>query len=347
MSSTLPKDQVESCPDLAENEDMSETSPTSRALQLLELLQARRFWPGPELAERLGVTERTLRRDVDRLRAIGYTVAARRGPDGGYELSTGTELPPLVFTPDEAMALAAAAASAAAGGTSGEVTLTALAKLEQVMPQGARGRVRALRAAVSLGAAPDTPPLDASVLAALALACRDGERMRLRHVSGPSTSGEGDGEERTRRVEPVALVPRHGRWYLVCWDLDREDWRVLRVDRIRRADATGLRFTPRRVPGGDAAAFVEERMRAQPLHAATIRIAAPITDVTARMAGYARDFSPVAGDAQATDWRIADVRLEVLAGALLWLVWPFRVLDSPELSALLRERSARFAAAAG
>jgi predicted DNA-binding transcriptional regulator YafY len=327
---------------------MSEISPTTRALRLLELLQARRFWPGPELCDRLGVTERTLRRDVDRLRVLGYRVAARRGPDGGYELATGSELPPLVFTPDEALALAAAAASSAADGMSGEVTLTALAKLEQVMPQGPRGRVRALRDAVSLGAAPDVPPLDPSVLAALALACRDGERMRVRYIAAPSTSGEGDGEEHTRRIEPAGLVPRHGRWYLVCWDLDREDWRILRVDRIRRAEPTGLRFAARPVPGGDAATFVAERMRAQPLHAATIRIAAPLAEVTARMAGYARDFSAAAdGDPQSTDWRIADVRLEVIAGALLWLVWPFRVLDSPDLSALLRERAARFEAAAG
>ncbi|MDL9978467.1 helix-turn-helix transcriptional regulator [Microbacterium sp. ASV49] len=324
---------------------MSEISPTSRALHLLELLQARRFWPGPELADRLGVTERTLRRDVERLRTLGYHVAARRGPEGGYELATGGELPPLVFTPDEALALAAAAASSAAAGSTGEVTLTALAKLEQVMPQGPRGRVRALRAAVSLGAPPDAAPLDASVLAMLALACRDGERMRIRYVSAPSVSGEGDGEERTRRVEPAGLVPRNGRWYLVCWDVEREDWRLLRVDRVHRAEPTGLRFPPRAVPGGDAAAFVAERMRAQPVFAATIRIAAPIDAVTQRMAGYARDFTAVAGDAGATDWRIADVRLEVLAGALLWLVWPYRVLDSPELSALLADRAARFAAA--
>src|SRR3954469_1628765 len=144
---------------------MSETSATSRALRLLELLQARRFWPGDELSRRLGVTGRTLRRDVERLRELGYRVDARRGREGGYELSPGSELPPLVFTPEEAAALAAALSSAAANGAAGggELALTALAKVEHVMPPTLRRRVRTIRSAVSIGAPPDAPRVDAEL----------------------------------------------------------------------------------------------------------------------------------------------------------------------------------------
>jgi predicted DNA-binding transcriptional regulator YafY len=327
---------------------MSELSTASRALRLLELLQARRFWPGTELAQRLGVTGRTLRRDVERLRELGYSVEARRGRDGGYELSTGGELPPLVFTPEEAAVIAAALASAAASGAAGgeELTLTALAKVEQVMPSTVRRRVRAIRSAVSLGAPPDGPRVDPEVLAVVALACRDGERLRVRYTG---RSGEEADSARPRRVEPVRLVPRGARWYLLCWDLEREDWRTLRVDRISAAQPTGVHSAPREVPGGDAAAFVGERLAVvQPEVAATIRIHAPIAEVENRLDRYARDFSAtVTPDGRpATAWRIADVRVEVLAAALIWLTWDFEVVDSPELSQLLRDLAGRFAAAA-
>ncbi|MFI2105690.1 helix-turn-helix transcriptional regulator [Isoptericola sp. NPDC019693] len=331
---------------------MPETSPTERALRLLELLQTRRSWPGRELADRLGTDGRTLRRDVDRLRRLGYRIEGRRGTDGGYRLSTGDDLPPLVLTPDEALATAAALASSAASGSAGggELALTALAKIEQVMPRGARPRVRALRSSVapsqSTRAAPGAypAPLDAGVLGVLALACRDTERVRLRHMA---TGGPDAGQDLLARVEPVALVPRGTRWYLVCRDVDR-GWRALRVDRITRAEPTGVRFDPRPVPGGDATAFLSGLLGAPPrTHEATILVHAPIDQVQAYMGGFAADFTAVtlpSGEA-ATHWRIADVRLEVLAGGLLWLRWPFEVLDSPELAALLRERAAAFAAA--
>ncbi|MCP2343209.1 helix-turn-helix transcriptional regulator [Actinomadura rupiterrae] len=328
-------------------------STTERALHLLELLQARRSWAGGELAGRLGVDGRTLRRDVERLRALGYRIEARRGPDGGYRLSTGGDLPPLVFTPDEALAVAAALASSAASGAAdgGEVALTALAKMEQVMPAAVRRRVRALRSSVAFGGTPNAAagaypaPLDADVLGVLALACRDAERVRLTVMN---TGGPTPGRETARHVEPAALVPRHTRWFLVCRDLD-DGWRVLRVDRITRAAATGARFEPQEVPGGDPVAFVTSRLGAPPReHAATILIHAPIEQVQAYMGGFAADFAPTtAADGRpATLWRIADVRLEVLAGGLLWVRWPFEVLDSPELAALLRDRAAAFTFAA-
>ncbi|MFT4030084.1 MAG: WYL domain-containing protein [Protaetiibacter sp.] len=326
---------------------MTESSTTSRALRLLELLQARRFWPGEELARRLEVTGRTLRRDVERLRELGYRVEARRGRDGGYGLSTGGELPPLAFTPEEAGAIAAALSSAAASGVAGagELALTALAKVEQVMPSALRGRVRAIRSAVSFGAPPDMASIDAELLAVLALACRDRERLRIRYARA---SDPGAAEAGVRRVEPVRLVPRGSRWYLLCWDVERQDWRTLRVDRIAAAEPTGLRGSPPPVPGGDAAAFVAERLAAvQPEVAATIRIRAPLAEVERRLGPYAHDLSAAssADGAPVTDWRIADVRVEVLAAALVWLSWPFQVLDSPELSALLRECAGRFLAA--
>jgi predicted DNA-binding transcriptional regulator YafY len=233
-----------------------ESAPTHRALRLLELFQARRVWAGSDLAERLGTDGRTLRRDIERLRSLGYSIDTRRGPGGGYSLSTGSDLPPLVFTPDEALAVAAALASSAASGAAGggELALTALAKIEQVMPAKVRRRVRALRSSVSLAQTPNAAagayptPLDADVLGVLALACRDAEQVRLHHMQ---TAGPEAGQDAVRRVEPVALVPRGTRWFLVCRDLER-GWRALRVDRITRAMPTGTRFAARAVPGGDS-----------------------------------------------------------------------------------------------
>jgi predicted DNA-binding transcriptional regulator YafY len=328
---------------------MSETSTTARTLRLLELLQARRYWPGGELASRLGVTARTLRRDVERLRALGYHVAARRGPDGGYEIATGGELPPLVFTPDEAVAIAAALASSAAsaGAGIGELALAALVKVEQVMPAVGRARMRALRTAVALGAAPVTDPVDPGVLATLAMACRDGERLRVCYTS---PTGIADDAERVRRIEPARLVPRGALWYLLCWDLERADWRTLRVDRVTRAEATGVRTAPRAIPMDDAAAFVAQRFgEIERDHTATILIGAPLAEVEGYLRGHARNFTSATGvdGTASTRWHIADRRLEALAAALIWLPWAFEVLDSPELATLLREKSASFAAAAG
>ncbi len=330
-----------------------DSAPTERALRLLELFQARRAWTGRELAQRLATDDRTLRRDIERLRRLGYSIETRRGPGGGYRLATGSDLPPLVFTPDEAVAVAAALASSAASGSAGggELALTALAKIEQVMPARVRRRVRALRSSVSLAQTPNASagayptPLDADVLGVLALACRDSELVRLRYMQ---TAGPEAGQDAALRIEPAALVPRGTRWFLVCRDVDR-GWRALRVDRITAATPTGARFTARPVPGGDPAAFLSTQLGAPPRsYAATILIHAPIEQVQAYMSGFATDFTATTlptGEA-ATQWRIADVRLEVLAGGLLWVRWPFEVLDSPELAALLRERARAFEAAA-
>lgn len=216
---------------------MSDT--TSRALALLNLLQTHRHWPGSELAMRLGVTERTVRRDVERLRDLGYRVESTPGAAGGYRLEAGTALPPLLLTDDEAVAMAiglrAAATQHLLGGA--EVTLTALAKLEQVLPSALRRRVNALAASVRPARMGEGPAVSPVVLGELALAARDRERIRLRYT-------DAEGRQSVRRVDPHVLSPADRRWFLLCWDLDREDWRTFRVDRIEDVEHTRVLFTP-------------------------------------------------------------------------------------------------------
>ncbi|HKH04710.1 MAG TPA: YafY family protein [Acidimicrobiales bacterium] len=207
---------------------MLETS--ARLLRLLSLLQARPAWTAGELAERLGVTDRTVRRDMVRLRELGYPVDAVVGPEGGYRLGRGGALPPLLLDDDEAVAVAVGLRAAAAGGVSGveDATVSALAKLEQVLPARLAARVRAVHEVTAelLGRAPD--PVDAGVLAELAQACRNGERARLGYARH-------DGEVSERRVDPYRLVRSGPRWYLVAHDVDRRDWRTFRLDRVRAA----------------------------------------------------------------------------------------------------------------
>lgn len=217
---------------------MSDT--TSRALALLNLLQTHRHWPGTELAMRLGVTERTVRRDVDRLRDLGYRVESTPGVAGGYRLEAGSAVPPLLLTDDEAVTMAiglrVAATQQLVGGP--EVTLTALAKLEQVLPSALRRRVNALAASVHPARLGEGPAVSPVVLGELALASRDRERVRLRYV-------DRQGAESIRRVEPHVLSPAGRNWYLLCWDVDRDDWRTFRVDRIESVEHTRVLFDPR------------------------------------------------------------------------------------------------------
>lgn len=216
---------------------------SARLLALLSLLQARRDWPGALLAERLEVSARTVRRDVDRLRELGYPIATAKGPDGGYRLGAGADLPPLLFDDEQAVALAVALRTVTGGGIE-EAAARALTTVRQVMPSRLRHRVDALHVtAVS----PPGPPVDPSVLATLSAAVHAREVLRFDYLDSP------------RRAEPHHLVTRGGRWYLVAWDLDRADWRTFRVDRLTPRIPTGPRFTPREVPGGDVAAFVADR----------------------------------------------------------------------------------------
>ncbi|MDQ0602972.1 putative DNA-binding transcriptional regulator YafY [Streptomyces canus] len=222
---------------------MLETS--ARLLRLLSLLQAHRDWSGADLAERLGVTPRTVRRDVDRLRELGYPVNASPGTGGGYQLGAGAELPPLLLDDDEAVAVAVGLRTAAGQGIEGigETSVRALAKLEQVLPSRLRRRVGALNAfTVPMLRGPQPSAVDPAVLTELAHLCRDAERLRFAYRSH-------NGDSTRRTVEPHRLVCTERRWYLVAWDLDRDDWRTFRVDRITPKPPHGPRFTPRTTPG--------------------------------------------------------------------------------------------------
>lgn len=217
---------------------MSET--TARALSLLNLLQTHRHWPGSELAERLGVTERTVRRDVERLRDLGYRIESTPGVAGGYRLEAGSAVPPLLLNDEEAVAMAVGLRVAAAHRlVSGhETTLTALAKLEQVLPAPLRRRVNALAETVQPAGISSGAPVSSEVLGELALACRDHERVRFRYTAA-------SGEVTRRRVEPHALAPADRHWYLLCWDVAKQDWRTFRVDRLDEVEHTRARFTPK------------------------------------------------------------------------------------------------------
>ncbi|MEU4231246.1 WYL domain-containing protein [Nonomuraea sp. NPDC026600] len=232
---------------------------SARLLSLLSLLQTRRDWPGALLAERLDISPRTVRRDVDRLRELGYPIVAFKGPAGGYRLEAGTELPPLLFDDEQAIALAIALQIATTTGAGiAEAAARALNTVRQVMPARLRHRIDTLQVtAVERPTIRPGPQVDSSVLMALSAAVHAREVLRFDHTA-VSRPGAVDHGARTppRRVQPHHLVTWDGRWYLVAWDLDREDWRTFRADRITPRTPTGPRFTPRELPGGDVAAFV-------------------------------------------------------------------------------------------
>jgi len=233
------------------------TSTTSRLLQLLSLLQARRDWPGGLLAERLDISHRTVRRDVDRLRELGYRIRATKGPDGGYRLEAGNDLPPLLFDDDQIIALSVALQSVTAAGAGvEEAALRALTMVRQVMPARLQHRLDVLRFTM-LPARGSADQVGTEILIALSAAVRAREVVRFSHGE------EGESRELTaaRRVEPHHLVARAGRWYLVGWDLDRDDWRLFRADRIALRMPGGARFSRREVPGGSVADFVAARFR--------------------------------------------------------------------------------------
>jgi len=246
-------------------------------LRLLSLLQTHRFWPGGDLATRLEVSERTLRRDVDRLRELGYPVDANRGVAGGYQLRSGAAMPPLLLDDEEAVVIAVGLRASANGAVRGaeDVAVRALAKVIQVMPSRLRRRVEALQNyTVATPWRPRSgPEVGAEELTVLAQACRDDERLRFGYIAHDKTVSK-------RHVEPHRLVSRGRRWYLIGWDVDRGDWRTYRVDRIAEPLATGARFRQRELPGGDPAKFVADRIDAlQKRHQVVVRFAAPVADV--------------------------------------------------------------------
>ncbi|BBC37661.1 DeoR family transcriptional regulator [Streptomyces graminofaciens] len=317
---------------------MLETS--ARLLRLLSLLQAHREWSGAQLADRLGVTPRTVRRDVDRLRELGYPVNASPGTGGGYQLGAGAELPPLLLDDDEAVAVAVGLRTAAGQGIEGigETSVRALAKLEQVLPGRLRRRVGALNAfTVPMMRGPQPSAVDPAVLTELANACRDAERLRFeyRDHSGAATR---------RTVEPHRLVCTERRWYLVAWDVDRADWRTFRVDRVTPTPPHGPRFTPREAPAEDLAAYVSRGVstRVYASHA-VVRLLAPLHEAAERI-------SPSAGTLEAYDEHSCLLRtgapsLDVMAIHVLMTGVEFEVVEPDGLTETIRTLRDRLSAA--
>lgn len=317
---------------------MSDT--TARVLRLLGLLQGRALWTGPELAQRLGVTTRSVRRDIDRLRELGYPVRASAGVGGGYQLGAGGTLPPLLLDPDEAVAVTVSLRLAAGGSVTGveESALRALAKLDQVLPSRLRGEVEAISEAV-VAVEGVSVPVEARLLSSVARACRDQVRLEL-------TYSARDGATTARRVEPYRVVTMGRRWYLLAYDLDREDWRSLRLDRVHTDSlhVTTLRFTPR--PAPDAAAYVRESVIRSPYrYVARLRLHAPHADVAARVPQNAGTLTDL-GDGTC-ELETGAESLDHLVMETLWLGLPFEILEPPELRERAREVGAWLQTAAG
>ncbi|MCF8588719.1 helix-turn-helix transcriptional regulator [Gordonia liuliyuniae] len=260
---------------------------TTRTLKLLALLQAHRLWAAADLAARLDTTERTVRRDVERLRELGYPVDSVRGAGGGYQLAPGGSLPPLVVDEEEAVAIVAALRSAASGPAAGlaEASVRALAKVTQVLPPKLRRRADALRTmSVTVGDDVTAPAVEAEALTTAALACRDATELTF-HYAPAARSGSAP---RRRRVEPLRLVPVGRRWYLLAYDLERQDWRTFRLDRLHDARPEKRRFNPRQVPGGDAAEYVRDSLRAgREQHAVVVLVHADAGLVRQRIGRHA------------------------------------------------------------
>ncbi|KXP00182.1 helix-turn-helix transcriptional regulator [Tsukamurella pseudospumae] len=300
---------------------MANTS--SRTLRLLSLLQTHRYWPGGELADRLEVSVRTLRRDIERLRDLGYPVTASRGVDGGYQLAAGAALPPLVLDDEEAVAIAVGLQTAAQGGIAGiaETSVRALGKVAAVMPPRLRKRVEALGAVTQPAGVPGGPAVDPRILTGLAEACRAEERIEFGYTAA-------DGAVTQRLAEPLRLVPLGRRWYLVAYDLHRHDWRSFRLDRMEAPSCTGVRFRPRELPAADAAAYVRASVgKRAPGFTIEFRVDAPEERVRAAIGRYAR----IESDGAATIVRMEAESLDWPAMAIAVLDAPVTVVRPPEL----------------
>ncbi|GAB3985716.1 YafY family protein [Actinoallomurus acanthiterrae] len=310
---------------------MANTS--SRTLRLLSLLQTHRHWSGLELADRLGVSERTLRRDIDRLRELGYPVSAARGTDGGYQLAPGAVLPPLLLDDEEAVALAVGIGDAAQSGIAGmqEPALRALTKVIRVLPPRLRARVDVLRE-MTLSVGASGPVVAAEVLTAVAQACRDQERLRFCYTARGSAPTE-------REVEPHRVVALGGRWYLVAYDLTRHDWRSFRLDRLTGPTGTGTRFRPRPLPAGGAAAFVQAASGAPAPYTVEALVHAPAARVRQAVGQWGtiesldHDTCRITMTSTSFDWptqALGNVGAE------------FEVLGPPEFAAHVQEWGTRF-----
>jgi predicted DNA-binding transcriptional regulator YafY len=319
---------------------MIETS--ARLLALLSLLQVRREWTGQELADRLEVGPRTIRRDVDKLRSLGYPVQAAPGVAGGYRLGAGAELPPLLLDDAEAVAVAVGLRIGASGSIAGieEISVRALTKLEQVLPSHLRRRVNAL-SQVTSALTVDAPQTDTETLATLASACRDALRVHFAYVAA-------DGAGSMRAVDPAAVVFSGRRWYLVAFDLDRDDWRTFRLDRIDSTLRLGGRGKTRAVPGGDAADYLRQQLSRYATGAdadaepAQIRVLAPSSRINGRVPGQYATVEP--------DGESACIIRSTGAWSRHFLMWvamldePIEVIGPPELVETARQVGSRLSA---
>lgn len=313
---------------------------SARLLRLLSLFQAQRYWSGAELAERLEVTARTLRRDVDRLRSLGYPVNSTTGTAGGYQLGAGATLPPLLLDDEEAVAVAVGLRTAASGTVTGieEASARALSKLEQLLPSRLRRRVSALNSYI-VPLSSTAPTVNAQTLSVIAGACRDYETLRFNYRSK-------DGAASTREVEPHRLVHTGRRWYLAAWDKNRENWRTFRVDRIEPRITTGLRFSPRQPPEGDFAAYVSRSITyTADRHQAKILFRASVEAVTERI-------PPGAGLLEVVDENSCVLHtgarsLDTLSVYLALTGIEFQVREPAELAERMRALAARFLRATG
>ncbi len=308
---------------------------SARLLRLLSLLQTRRDWTSAELASRLGVTTRTIRNDVGRLRGLGYPVEARPGVAGGYRLGAGGTLPPLLLDDDEAVAIAIGLRTAGSGSIAGieETSLRALAKLQQVLPSRLRHRVSAFQSH-SLPMPSRGPQVDPDVLTVIASACRDQEQLRFDYRTHSGAASR-------RSVEPYRLVNDRRRWYLVAWDTDRDAWRTFRADRIEPRAPTGPRFTPRALPPDhEVAAQVARGIgEATWRHRARVIVHAPATQVQGRLP------IPMAVESLGHDRCIFEPgsdHPQMLALYLGMLDADFEIVDSPELVDALRTLAVRY-----
>lgn len=318
------------------------TDTPARLLQLLSLLQTPREWPGGELADRLGVSRRTVRRDIDRLRELGYPVQATLGSDGGYRLVAGKAMPPLVLDDEEAVAIAVGLRAGAGHALEGvdEASVRALAKLEQVLPSRLRHRVATLQAATTPLTSGDGASIAPETLTVMASTVAGRERLRFAYRAK-------DGTESRRLTEPYRLVSTGRRWYLVAYDLDREDWRTFRVDRVSQPLATGARFTPRELPTGSAAEYLRQSMhRRQETYEYAVTFSAPAEVVAARIPSWLGTPEPLddhscrlrATTGDAVDW---------LAVRLAMLGCEFAVEGPDELVRCVRELGERLIRAGG
>ncbi len=316
--------------------ELMTTDTPARLLQLLSLLQTPREWPGGELSDRLGVSRRTVRRDIDRLRELGYPVQATMGADGGYRLVAGKAMPPLLLDDEEAVAIAVGLRAGAGHAVEGveEASVRALAKLEQVLPSRLRHRVSTLQAATTPLTSGDGASIAPETLTVMASTVAGGERLRFAYRAK-------DGADSRRVVEPYRLVSTGRRWYLVAYDLDRDDWRTFRVDRVSDPFATGARFAPRELPTGDAAEYLRRSISGrQETYGFTVTFDAPAEVVAPRVPQWLGVPEPLGEGRCRLRGSVGDP-VEWLAVRLAMLGHDFSVQEPQELVRCVRELGAR------